>query len=147
VDAGARSVVPRDGQVRVWWTRTPVDLFFAYDEFHARAATRVRRVPFGDATITILAPEDLLVCKAVFDRRKDWIDIEQMLVMTVGELDLDGVHDELARIAGNEDERVARFDRAVEEVLGSSLDRRVGRTTRSRLVADHSHSGHRIGPS
>jgi hypothetical protein len=76
-------------------------------------------VPFGDTTITILAPEDLLVCKAVFDRRKDWIDIEQMLVMTAGELDVDGVRGDLARLAGDDDERVARFDRAVEQVLGS----------------------------
>ena len=27
----------------------------------------------------ILAPEDLIICKAVFDRPKDWLDIEEML--------------------------------------------------------------------
>jgi hypothetical protein len=29
--------------------------------------------------IPILAPEDLIICKAVFDRPKDWLDIEEML--------------------------------------------------------------------
>jgi hypothetical protein len=28
----------------------------------------------------ILAPEDLIICKAVFDRPKDWLDIEEMLL-------------------------------------------------------------------
>ncbi|HTK17038.1 MAG TPA: hypothetical protein VL769_11645, partial [Acidimicrobiia bacterium] len=78
----ARSETERDGQIRLRWDRTPVDLFFAYDAFHDHAATRVRRVPFGERTIPILAPEDLLVCKAVFDRRKDWIDIDQILELT-----------------------------------------------------------------
>lgn len=118
VDDAARALAARDGQARVWWGATPVDLFFASDEFHTRAATRVRRVPFGDATITILAPEDLLVCKAVFNRRKDWIDIEQMLVITVGELDVDGVRQAVARIVGADDDRMARLDRAIEEILG-----------------------------
>jgi hypothetical protein len=119
IDDDARMQARRDGQVRVWWNRTPLDLFFSYDRFHDEAATRVRRVPFGDATIAILAPEDLLVCKVVFDRRKDWIDVEQMLVMTAGELDVAGVRREAARIVGAGDDRVARFDRAVVEVLGA----------------------------
>jgi hypothetical protein len=119
VDDASRANTQRDGQVRVWWGTTPVDLFFSSDEFHDRAATRVRRVSFGDTTITILAAEDLMVCKAVFARRKDWIDIEQMLVMTAGELDVDGVRRDVARIVGTGDERMTRFDRAVEDVLGT----------------------------
>ena len=36
----------RDGQVRLWWDRNPVDLFFSYDPFHdaARDAARTRPV-------------------------------------------------------------------------------------------------------
>jgi hypothetical protein len=96
---------------------TPIDLFFAYDPFHYHAAGRVRRVPFGADTIRILAPEDLLVCKAVFNRRKDWIDIEQMLLITAGTLDLDDTRRWLTRIVGDDD-RLARFELAVREVLG-----------------------------
>jgi hypothetical protein len=118
-DADARELARRDGQVRVMWGTTPLDLFFSDDRFHDEAATRVRTVPFGDTTISILAPEDLLVCKAVFDRRKDWIDIEQMLVMTAGDLDVTGVRRAVARIVGVDDDRVARLDEAIAEILGS----------------------------
>jgi hypothetical protein len=118
LDDTDRVAARRDGQVRVWWGTTPVDLFFSHDEFHTRAATRVRTVPFGDTTIVVLAPEDLLVCKAVFDRRKDWIDIEQMLITTAGDLDVAGVRAAVVRVVGPADDRVTRLDRAVEEILG-----------------------------
>jgi Nucleotidyl transferase AbiEii toxin, Type IV TA system len=116
--AADRRLVRRDGQVRLYWGATPVDLFFAYDAFHFHAEQRVRRVPFGPGTILVLAPEDLLVCKAVFNRRKDWIDIEQMLLLTAGTLDLDDVRRWVVAIVGGDDDRVQRFERAVREVLG-----------------------------
>ena len=55
----------RDGQVRLHWGVTPVDLFFAYDDSTSTPRTTGSPVPFGDETIVVLAPEDLLVCKAV----------------------------------------------------------------------------------
>jgi hypothetical protein len=116
--AAARRLVLRDGQVRLRWGVTPVDLFFAYDAFHFHAAQRVRRVPFGSEMILVLAPEDLLVCKVVFNRRKDWIDIEQMLLLTAGTLDLDDVRRWVVAIVGAEDDRVDRLGQAVREVLG-----------------------------
>jgi hypothetical protein len=116
--AAERRLAVRDGQVRLHWGRTPIDLFFAYDSFHFHAAARVRRVPFGNDTIPILAPEDLLVCKVVFNRRKDWIDIEQVLLLTAGGLDLDDVRAWVVAMVGAEDERSLRFERAVREVLG-----------------------------
>ncbi len=116
--AADRRLVLRDGQVRLRFGTTPVDLFFAYDAFHFHAAQRVRDVPFGSETIRVLAPEDLLVCKVVFNRRKDWIDIEQMLLLTAGTLDIDDVRRWIAAIAGADDPRAARFERAVREVLG-----------------------------
>jgi hypothetical protein len=116
--AADRRLVLRDGQVRLHWGATPVDLFFAYDPFHFHAADRVRRVPFGSDTIPVLAPEDLLVCKVVFDRRKDWIDIEQMLLLTAGTLDLDDVHRWVLAMVGAGDDRAVHFDRTVHEVLG-----------------------------
>ncbi len=107
----------RDGQVRLWWGRTPVDLFFSYDPFHDAMARGVRRVPFGDATIAILGPEHLVVCKAVFDRRKDWLDIEQVLVcvpaFAAGE-----VRRWLPAIVGPDDPRVHRFEALAAAFLG-----------------------------
>jgi hypothetical protein len=116
--AADRRLVLRDGQVRLHWGTTPLDLFFAYDRFHFHAAERVRTVPFGSDTIPVLAPEDLLVCKVVFNRRKDWIDIEQVLLLTAGNLDLDDVRRWVGAITGADDDRFIHFDRAVNDVLG-----------------------------
>jgi len=72
--------VERDGQTRFWWETTPVDLFFNYDPIHDAMREDARAVPFGDVTILILSPEHLIVCKAVFDRPKDWVDIDAIVV-------------------------------------------------------------------
>jgi hypothetical protein len=74
------TAVARDGQTRLWWDRTPVDLFFSYDPVHEAMRDGTRMVPFSAITIPILSPEHLVVAKVVFNRAKDWIDIEQMLV-------------------------------------------------------------------
>ena len=98
----------RDGKCRWWWGRTPIDLFFAYDELHDAMRRAARAVPFGEAKIPVLAPEHLTVCKAVFDRPKDWLDIEQILVCEA-DLDISEVERWLARIAGPDDRRTQRF--------------------------------------
>ena len=81
VTPGDRSQLERDGQSRWLWDRTPVDLFFANDPIHDAMRELVRRVPFGETRIPILAPEHLLVCKVAFDRPKDWLDLEQMALL------------------------------------------------------------------
>lgn len=80
---GATAV--RDGQVRLWWDDTPVDLFFNTVEFHDAAATRTRMVPFEDGRIPVLSATDLTVCKALYGRGQDWVDIEAM--RDVGSID------------------------------------------------------------
>lgn len=98
----------RDGQVRLWWDRNPVDLFFSYDPFHDEMRRNARRVPFAGETIPILSPEHLTVCKAMFDRPKDWLDIEQILVAT-DPLDLPEVEGWLRRMVGDENPRMKRL--------------------------------------
>ena len=71
----------------------------------------------GEVTIPILAPEDLLVCKTVFDRRKDWIDIDQILALTAGDLDIDDVRRWVTRIVGADDARLAKLNAAIAEIL------------------------------
>jgi hypothetical protein len=41
-----------------------------------------RQVPFAESTLPIVSPEHLLIRKAMFNRVKDWIDIEQILIAT-----------------------------------------------------------------
>lgn len=98
----------RDGQVRLWWDRNAIDLFFSYDEFHEQMRGRARKVPFDETTLPILSPEHLAVCKAMFDRSKDWLDIEQILVAT-DPIDLAEIEEWLRRMVGESDPRVAKL--------------------------------------
>ncbi len=107
-DPAVEALVRRDGQVRVMWDATPVDLFFSYDPFHEAAAAARHRVPFGDDTIPILAADHLVVCKVVFNRPKDWVDIDAMLAAGTA-VDAAEVLRWVARIAGDEDPRYNRI--------------------------------------
>ncbi|HWP33124.1 MAG TPA: nucleotidyl transferase AbiEii/AbiGii toxin family protein [Solirubrobacterales bacterium] len=98
----------RDGQCRLWWGHNPVDLFFSYSPIHAEMKREFRRVPFSDATVPVLSPEHLAVCKAMFDRRKDWLDIEQMLI-GVDDLDTSKIEGWLKRMVGEDDQRLAHL--------------------------------------
>jgi hypothetical protein len=78
----------QEGQARVWWEDTPIDVFFDIHRFHEEVARRVRLVPFMDRSIPVLDCTGLAVFKALFDRTKDWADIEAMIevgTMDVGE--------------------------------------------------------------
>lgn len=98
----------RDGQCRLWWGRTPLDLFFSYDRIHKEMRKGAWKVPFDSATLPILSPEHLTVCKAMFDRPKDWLDIEQILI-AAEDLDTGEIEAWLERMAGNSDQRTRRF--------------------------------------
>jgi hypothetical protein len=102
------AALQRDGQCRLWWGDNPVDLFFAYDPIHEAMRKETRRVPFAATTLPIIAPEHLAVCKAMFDRPKDWLDIEQMLVATE-DLDVSAIEGWLSRMVGEDDERLKRL--------------------------------------
>jgi hypothetical protein len=74
-----RAAIERDGQTRLDWDGSYLDLFFATLDLHQEMAKHSRLVEFGRVQIPILSPEHLTVCKAVFDRPKDWVDIEEMV--------------------------------------------------------------------
>jgi len=110
---GTAARIRRDGQIRLWWDRTPVDLFFDYESVHADAARHRRIVGFEGARIPILAPLELAVFKAMFDRSQDWVDIEEMVAAQA--LDIDAVRAVLHTLLGADDPRFARLDDAVEK--------------------------------
>jgi hypothetical protein len=103
----------RDGQARSLWGGTFVDLFLANTEFHQAMAGRVRREPFGETTIPVLSIEDLLICKALFDRGKDWVDIEAVGGTRRGELDTAYITSWLAAFLQPGDPRHARIVEAL----------------------------------
>ena len=99
--------VRRDGQVRVFWDDTPIDLFFTTHAFHDVAQIHVDRVPFAGITVPVLGATELVVFKAFFDRTKDWADIEA--VAEVGTADLHAAIGWLVDLLGPDDPRIARL--------------------------------------
>jgi hypothetical protein len=79
VTRSARAAIRRDGQARLDWDGSYLDVFFATLDFHRQMAAKAHQVTFCPGQIPILSPEHLIVCKAVFARPKDWVDIEEML--------------------------------------------------------------------
>lgn len=106
-DADVR-LLERDGQARLWWDETPVDVFFNTTGFHAAAAGRVRVEPFGGSDdVPFLACRDLAVFKAFFNRTKDWADLEAMAA--AGTLDVEAVLGVLVAYLGGADERIEKL--------------------------------------
>ena len=105
--AGDRASLVRDGQARLRWDATPVDLFLNTTDFHEQVAGRVRWEPFAGAELPFLACEDLAVFKAFFNRTRDWADLEAM--REAGTLDAQAVAGVLATFLGGDDERIGRL--------------------------------------
>lgn len=102
----------RDGQARVWWQDTPIDVFLDVHRFHAEVAQDVRSVPFEGRTIPVLDCTALAVFKALFDRTKDWADIEE--IVTAGALEVPRALAWLERILGSDSPVVGRLKSLAE---------------------------------
>ena len=101
-------VIARDGQIRLWWGETPIDLFFDYVPLHDEAARHRRTVPFEGEQIPVLGPVELAVFKAMFDRTRDWADLEAMV--EAGTLDMPAVRSAVAALVDPDDHRLERLD-------------------------------------
>lgn len=114
--AGDVEQVRRSGQVRLLWPHPdgpptqpiPVDLFTPQDDFHAVVASRTELVPMLGTTVPIISATDLTIFKALFDRSRDWADIEELL--RYGRVDLEEVRQWLVAFVGAEDHRLARLE-------------------------------------
>ena len=107
---GTAETIAAEGQIRLWWDETPVDLFFDYEPVHADAARHTKQVPFAGTRIPILGPIELTVFKAMFDRTRDWADIEAMLAANT--VDLDAVRVTLGTLVDAGDARFGRLSEA-----------------------------------
>jgi hypothetical protein len=97
----------RDGQVRVWWQDTPIDVFLDVLPLHAEVAREVRRVPFAGRTIPVLGCDALAVFKAMFDRTRDWADIEAMVEAKA--LDVEATAARVRALEGDDSLRARRL--------------------------------------
>ncbi|MEA2346283.1 MAG: hypothetical protein QOG62_70 [Thermoleophilaceae bacterium] len=104
---GLAELIAQDGQTRLWWGETPVDVFFDYHPLHEAAAEHRATVPFAGTRIPILGAVELAAFKAIFDRTRDWADIEAMLA--AGTLDLSQLRETLGRLVPKDDRRFAKL--------------------------------------
>lgn len=102
-----RQQLLRDGQTRLWWDITPVDVFLNTTNFHEAVMNRSRWEPFAGEVLPFLACGDLAVFKAFFNRTRDWADLEAMV--EAESLDVDGVASTLGGFLGFDDERIERL--------------------------------------
>jgi hypothetical protein len=113
------SAIARDGQVRLWWEDVPIDLFFSYLPIHDAAARHRTVVRFAGGRIPILGPIELAAFKVMFDRTRDWADIEAMI--TAGTLDLDELRSALASLLPGDDSRFARLAEAERRAVSDPV--------------------------
>jgi hypothetical protein len=102
-----RLILERDGQIRLWWEQTPVDIFLDTTDFHPQVAQRRQVHEFGGRQIPFLGCSDLAVFKAFFNRTKDWADLEEMIA--IGSLNVDQTLGVLVRYLGEDDDRVEKL--------------------------------------
>jgi len=108
-----RSLLERDGQARLHWSDTPVDVFLDTTPFHRDALLRVVHHEFAGASVPFLSCTDLAVFKAFFDRTKDWADLEEMV--EVGSLDHERALGVLVSYLDVDDPRIRRLRSLVVE--------------------------------
>lgn len=118
-DTDTVDVIRRDEQVRLLWpvegsVPLPLDLFFAADALHDAVRTRAIEVPMLDSTVRVLSATDLTIFKALFDRPKDWPDIQAMVEAHDSTVDLDEAARWVGSIVGDDDARVERLRALVE---------------------------------
>ncbi|HEY4428768.1 MAG TPA: hypothetical protein VGN08_11230 [Solirubrobacteraceae bacterium] len=118
VSARDLELAERDGQVRVLWDGTPIDVFFSVLPFHDEVERNIRHVSFGDRTIPVLDCTGLAVFKAMFARPRDWVDIEAMI--EARSLDVDDAMRWVGEMAGD-DTRVERLAE-LRELRGSQAE-------------------------
>ncbi|MFZ2050930.1 MAG: hypothetical protein WAU69_08385 [Solirubrobacteraceae bacterium] len=98
----------RDGQVRLWWEETPIDIFLDVHDFHVEVAAGVRERPFMDRAIPVVDCTALAVFKALFDRTRDWADMEEMIA--AGSLDVSRATLWLRHFQGQESSAATRLE-------------------------------------
>ena len=103
----AIAALRREGQARLWWDETPIDVFLNTTEYHEEVRLRTHDEPFAGATVPFLGCSDLAVFKAFFNRTRDWADLEEMAA--AGTLDRDRVLGVLTHYLGTADPRVERL--------------------------------------
>ena len=100
-----------EGQTRVFWGETPVDLFFNVSDLHQHMSLKTSQGILNGVEIPVLSAEFLAIFKAMFNRTKDWADLEAMV--EEGSFNSDFVVSQLVDLLGAQDARIERLIRLV----------------------------------
>lgn len=119
IPSGELQRLAREGQVRLWWGTTPIDVFLNTLALHERASSRIRWEQFLDHSIPFLACTDLAIFKAFYNRTKDWADLEEMA--SAGTLDVTEVTGVIVEHLGGSDERVVQLGK-LSDLMGTKPD-------------------------
>lgn len=107
VSAADVEKVERDGQARLFWDGVPIDVFLNNLPLHEAVSAAVVWVPLQGRKAPVLDCASLVVFKSLFDRTKDWADIEAIALAAPE--DIDAAAETVANLVGNEDEAFARL--------------------------------------
>jgi hypothetical protein len=80
------AAVERDGQKRLFWDGVPIDVFLNNLPLHEAAAEGVVWVPLEGRQIPVLDCASLAIFKSLFDRTKDWADLEAIAEATPADI-------------------------------------------------------------
>jgi hypothetical protein len=99
--------VRRDGQARLDWDGTPIDVFLNNMPLHEAVAGAVVWVKLENRDVPVLDCASLTIFKALFDRTKDWADIEEIAIATPE--DLEEAAAAIADLVGEDDPAVEKL--------------------------------------
>ncbi len=99
--------VKRDGQARLDWDGTPIDVFLNNIPLHEAVASSVVWVRLEGREIPVLDCASLVIFKAFFDRTKDWADIEAVAIATPE--DIEGAAATIAELVDENDPAVEKL--------------------------------------
>jgi hypothetical protein len=111
------AAVRRDGQTRLKWDDTPVDVFLNNVPLHEAVAESVVWVPLAGREIPVLDCASLAIFKAFFDRTKDWADMEAIAQATPEDIDIAAAT--IAELVSPDDPAVERLESLIPLDVGS----------------------------
>jgi hypothetical protein len=107
VNAVDIAAVERDGQKRLFWDGVPIDVFLNNMPLHEAVAGAVLWVPLEGRQVPVLDCASLAVFKSLFDRTKDWADIEAIAAATPE--DIEAAARTVADLLGEDDPAYKRL--------------------------------------
>jgi hypothetical protein len=104
------------GDFRVRLCGMRIDVFVPSIPLYDSAEKRILPAPLEGRPAWFLSPEDLATFKLLFFRTKDILDVERLVAFGGSHFDRAYVRRWLIDLVGESDERIARWDRLLEDV-------------------------------